>query len=375
MVLFHLIKKESLQIFRDRTALLMMVVFPILMILILSFAFKSSFNTAATVPKLTVRYQLEGKETEYQKNFITFLKLLNKELHLEAKETKDIAKVKQKVSEGALTAALEVKSDQNIEVTTNSINQQNADLINMLVNIYVDNAKTYDSIANLYPEAISNIKKRKIDYIASSSVQTSKGMSSADYYAISMFTMITFYSIMSAMNLVLSDRQQGVASRIYLTGVSNSAILLGKLIGGMLATAVQLTILYVFTRFVLRVNWGPNDWQIIGVTASLVYLSVAIGIGLATGIRNQSFLTVASNAVIPVFAFLGGSYIPLSTLNSALINQLSNISPIKWVNDSLFYLIFGGQSNPIPVTLMVNLGIGTAFILFALVRMRKQVAA
>ncbi|HEL0660407.1 SagG family ABC transporter permease subunit [Streptococcus equi subsp. zooepidemicus] len=375
MVLFHLIKKESLQIFRDRTALLMMVVFPILMILILSFAFKSSFNTAATVPKLTVRYQLEGKETEYQKNFITFLKLLNKELHLEAKETKDIAKVKQKVSEGALTAALEVKSDQNIEVTTNSINQQNADLINMLVNIYVDNAKTYDSIANLYPEAISNIKKRKIDYIASSSVQTSKGMSSADYYAISMFTMITFYSIMSAMNLVLSDRQQGVASRIYLTGVSNSAILLGKLIGGMLATAVQLTILYVFTRFVLRVNWGTNDWQIIGVTASLVYLSVAIGIGLATGIRNQSFLTVASNAVIPVFAFLGGSYIPLSTLNSALINQLSNISPIKWVNDSLFYLIFGGQSNPIPVTLMVNLGIGTAFILFALVRMRKQVAA
>lgn len=111
------------------------------------------------------------------------------------------------------------------------------------------------------------------------------------------------------------------------------------------------------------------------MTASLVYLSVAIGIGLATGIRNQSFLTVASNAVIPVFAFLGGSYIPLSTLNSALINQLSNISPIKWVNDSLFYLIFGGQSNPIPVTLMVNLGIGTAFILFALVRMRKQVAA
>lgn len=375
MVLFHLIKKESLQIFRDRTALLMMVVFPILMILILSFAFKSSFNTAATVPKLMVRYQLEGKETEYQKNFITFLKLLNKELHLEVKETKDIAKAKQKVSEGALTAALEVKSDQNIEVTTNSINQQNADLINMLVNIYVDNAKTYDSIANLYPEAISNIKKRKIDYIASSSVQTSKGMSSADYYAISMFTMITFYSIMSAMNLVLSDRQQGVASRIYLTGVSNSAILLGKLIGGMLATAVQLTLLYVFTRFVLRVNWGTNDWQIIGVTASLVYLSVAIGIGLATGIRNQSFLTVASNAVIPIFAFLGGSYIPLSTLNSALINQLSNISPIKWVNDSLFYLIFGGQSNPIPVTLMVNLGIGTAFILFALVRMRKQVAA
>src|SRR3712207_1341939 len=252
----------------------------------------------------------------------------------------------------------DLKSDQNIEVTTNSINQQNADLINMLVNIYVDNAKTYDSIASLYPEAISNIKKRKIDYIASSSVQTSKGMSSADYYAISMFTMITFYSIMSAMNLVLSDRQQGVASRIYLTGVSNSAILLGKLIGGMLATAVQLTLLYVFTRFVLRVNWGTNDWQIIGVTASLVYLSVAIGIGLATGIRNQSFLTVASNAVIPIFAFLGGSYIPLSTLNSALINQLSNISPIKWVNDSLFYLIFGGQSNPIPVTLMVNLEIG-----------------
>lgn len=61
MVLLHLIKKESLQIFRNRTALLMMVIFPIVMIVILSFAFKSSFNAATTVPKLTVRYQLEGK--------------------------------------------------------------------------------------------------------------------------------------------------------------------------------------------------------------------------------------------------------------------------------------------------------------------------
>ena len=112
-----------------------------------------------------------------------------------------------------------------------------------------------------------------------------------------------------------------------------------------------------------------------GVTASLVYLSIGIGIGLASGIRNESFLMVASNAIIPVFAFLGGSYVPLSTLNSTFINQLSTISPIKWVNDSLFYLMFGGQTNPIPTTLVVNLGLGTIFILFALVRMRKQVTA
>ncbi|MGT2934847.1 SagG family ABC transporter permease subunit [Streptococcus castoreus] len=373
MVLLHLIKKESLQIFRNRTALLMMVIFPIVMIVILSFAFKSSFNKATTVPKLTVRYHLEGKKTDYQKNFLAFLKVLNKELKLEAKPSKSLKVDKKKVSEGALTATLEVKSNQTIKVTTNAINQQNADLINMLVTSYVDNAKTYDSIADLYPQRLKAVKKRKVDFIKVSSVQTSKGMTSADYYAISMFTMITFYSIMSAMNLVLSDRQQRTTNRIHLTGVSPSLLVFGKLIGAMLATTVQLGILYIFTRFVLRVNWGTNDWQIIGVTASLIYLSVAIGIGMATSIRNEAFLTVASNAVIPIFAFLGGSYVPLATLNSPFINQLSNISPIKWVNDSLFYLIFGGQSNPIPVTLMVNIGLGTAFVLIALIGMRKQV--
>ncbi|MCL6222523.1 SagG family ABC transporter permease subunit [Streptococcus dysgalactiae subsp. equisimilis] len=374
MVLLHLIKKESLQIFRNRTALLMMVIFPIVMIVILSFAFKSSFNAATTVPKLTVRYQLEGKKTDYQKNFLDFLKVLNKELKLEAEPSKSLESDKKKVSEGALTATLEVKSNQTIKVTTNKINQQNADLINMLVTNYVDNAKTYDSIADLYPQRLGEVKKRKVDFVKVSSVQTSKGMTSADYYAISMFTMITFYSIMSAMNLVLSDRQQHTTNRIHLTGVSPSLLVLGKVIGAMLATTVQLGILYIFTRFVLRVNWGTNDWQIIGVTASLIYLSVAIGIGMATSIKNESFLTVASNAVIPIFAFLGGSYVPLSTLNSPLLNQLSNISPIKWVNDSLFYLIFGGQNNPIPVTLMVNIGLGTAFILLALIGMRKQVS-
>ena len=133
MVLLHLIKKESLQIFRNRTALLMMVIFPIVMIVILSFAFKSSFNAATTVPKLTVRYQLEGKKTDYQKNFLDFLKVLNKELNLEAEPSKSLEADKKKVSEGALTATLEVKSNQTIKVTTNKINQQNADLINMLV--------------------------------------------------------------------------------------------------------------------------------------------------------------------------------------------------------------------------------------------------
>ncbi|HHL1113386.1 TPA: ABC transporter permease, partial [Streptococcus pyogenes] len=67
------------------------------------------------------------------------------------------------------------------------------------------------------------------------------------------------------------------------------------------------------------------------------------------------------------------SYVPLTTLHSSIINQLSNISPIKWVNDSLFYLIFGGQYNPIPVTLIVNISIGTIFIILALIGMRKQV--
>ena len=375
MILFHLIKKESLQIFRNRMAILMMIIFPILMIVILSLAFKSSFNTTTTVPHLKVRYQLEGAETDYQKNFTKFLKTLNKELGFEAKVSKNLSADKQKVSEGALTATLEVKSDKTIKVTTNRINQQNADLVKMLVDTYVDNAKTYDSIGELYPATLNNIKKRTVDYIKTTSIQTSKGMTSADYYAISMFTMITFYSIMSAMNLVLSDRQLGAVNRIRLTGVSNVHILLGKLMGGMFATGVQLTVLYIFTRFVMQVNWGSHHLQILGVIASLIYLSIAIGIGLASGIRNESFLMVASNVVIPIFAFLGGSYVPLSTLNSEFINQLSNISPIKWVNDSLFYLVFGGQTNPIPTTLLVNLGLGTAFILFALFRMRKQVTA
>ena len=109
MILFHLIKKESLQIFRNRTAILMMIIFPILMIVILSFAFKSSFNTTTTVPQLKVSYQLEGTETDYQKSFVKFLKTLNKELGLEATVSKNLSADKQKVSEGALTATLEVK--------------------------------------------------------------------------------------------------------------------------------------------------------------------------------------------------------------------------------------------------------------------------
>lgn len=51
--------------------------------------------------------------------------------------------------------------------------------------------------------------------------------------------------MMSAMNLVLSDRQQRITNRIRLTGVSPSLLVFGKLIGAMLATTVQLSLLYI----------------------------------------------------------------------------------------------------------------------------------
>lgn len=89
------------------------------------------------------------------------MKVLNKELNLEAEPSKSLEADKKKVSEGALTATLEVKSNQTIKVTTNKINQQNADLINMLVTNYVDNAKTYDSIAELYPQRLGKLRSAK----------------------------------------------------------------------------------------------------------------------------------------------------------------------------------------------------------------------
>ena len=78
------------------------------------------------------------------------------------------------------------------------------------------------------------------------------------------------------------------------------------------------------------------------------------------------------NLIIPILGLLGGSYIPLSAFQSELLNGLSYLSPLKWMNDSIFYLIFGGSTNPISGTLLINFGLGTLLLVFAIFSFKNK---
>ena len=85
---------------------------------------------------------------------------------------------------------------------------------------------------------------------------------------------------------------------------------------------LQSVLLYLFAIGVLKANWGVNQWWILGLSLTFSMFIVSLALLLCVWVRNQRMISSVLTVVIPIAAFLGGSYIPLSVFQSSLLDKL-----------------------------------------------------
>ena len=160
--------------------------------------------------------------------------------------------------------------------------------------------------------------------------------------------------------------------RISIAKSSKIEIILGKFVGYVGIMAIQLFILFIFSVYIMKANWGNQYWTVGILTFSLIFFTAATSLFLSIFFKNKKLVTNIINLIIPILGLLAGSYIPLSAFQSELLNRLSYLSPLKWMNDSIFYLIFGGSMNPILGTLLINFGLGTLLLVLAIFSFKNK---
>lgn len=165
--------------------------------------------------------------------------------------------------------------------------------------------------------------------IAIADVSTrSRQLDTGTFYAAGMAVFFLFFTVQFGISSLLDERRDGTLARMLVAPIHRRTVLIGKLLTSLVLGCVSMAVLAVATHFLLSAHWG----NLLGVT-----MLVAAGVLAATGVMGlvATFARTPDQAqswqsmVALVLGMLGGSFFPVAQAGGVLA-ALSLLTPQAW---------------------------------------------
>jgi ABC-2 type transport system permease protein len=141
---------------------------------------------------------------------------------------------------------------------------------------------------------------------------------------------------------LIETRRLGISRRMLSTPTSPGTVIAGETLGRVLISVVQAAVIILGSALLFGVNWG----QPIGVAAVVIlYALVAAGVGIFLGtlFRNEQQAVGVSLLLGLGLGALGGCMVPLEIF-SPTMKRIAHITPQAWGNDAFAKLVGHGAS-------------------------------
>lgn len=182
--------------------------------------------------------------------------------------------------------------------------------------------------------------------------------------------MFVMFSAVFGIGDILEEKKNYTWNRLSTTPTSRSIVMLGKVIGEFLKGWFQIAILMLFGKFVMGVDWG-NSFVSTFIIFSVYLLCVTgLGIFLATLVKTNAQLGAYGSIAIVATSMLSGCYWPLE-LVPEFMQKLAMFFPQYWAVNGLKNTVnanLGIESVVIPLLVLLLMGI-LFFILTMMVEM------
>jgi ABC-2 type transport system permease protein len=141
---------------------------------------------------------------------------------------------------------------------------------------------------------------------------------------------------------LIETRRLGISRRMLSTPTSPGTVIAGETLGRVLISVVQAAVIILGSALLFGVNWG----QPIGVAAVVIlYALVAAGFGIFLGtlFRNEQQAVGVSLLLGLGLGAIGGCMVPLEIF-SPTMKRIAHITPQAWGNDAFAKLVGHGAS-------------------------------
>jgi ABC-2 type transport system permease protein len=187
------------------------------------------------------------------------------------------------------------------------------------------------------------------------------------YLAPGMALMFLMFTVTYGGRSILAEKAQGTLPRLLVSPTQAAQILGGKVFGIFLTGAAQMLILIGATTLLFQLKWGDPLGVLVLVLAA-VFGASGWGMFITAIARTPGQVASVGSAIMLIFGILGGSFINLEMM-PPVVQMVSKITPNAWALDGFTTLALGGTlphlSTPIIALLTMGLVLfGIAVVLF-----------
>ncbi|ANA79750.1 ABC transporter permease [Paenibacillus glucanolyticus] len=167
------------------------------------------------------------------------------------------------------------------------------------------------------------------------------------------FTLMFMMTLISSVvSMIMDDRRQRTLSRIYTAPVRAYQIALGNFLGSLVVGSLQVVIVLVLSRYVLRYDYGIPLLLHFLILMAFMLVSLGVASTVAGLIRNGQNAAMINSMIVTPTCMLGGCFWPLAIMPD-FMQKIANFIPQKWAIEAVETAATGGTLSDIGLPLAV----------------------
>lgn len=194
---------------------------------------------------------------------------------------------------------------------------------------------------------------------------------SFQYYAAGMGVMFLLMTVVTGVGAMLEEKEQDVYRRLLVTNLTHSQYLLGKLIGLLLLSTIQLAIIILGTSLLFDVYWGDSLGGIFLIGLAYVFSACGMGVLCGSLLKTEKAFSSAGMLGTQILAAAGGSMVPLYVFPEWL-NEIVRVFPNALALQSFIELMSGEMAKGVFLEAAMLFTLGLVFMVVAFVRLTAE---
>jgi ABC-2 type transport system permease protein len=200
-------------------------------------------------------------------------------------------------------------------------------------------------------------------------------ITSYQYYTLVTIPFCTLLSVITAAYAGKDEAYSNTAVRFLSAPIKKSDIVLSKQLACTIVFAICNIIVLEGGNLIWKLPLRGKFFPIIMLLTAETFFACGVGLFIGFGMKNFIIAKNLINIPICLFAILGGSFFPVGSLNAGW-QAVLNISPLTWVNKSIFKYLYddnvvADRNNLLAITVLF-LALGIILIIATIIKFRKE---
>ena len=346
--------KEIKVFFTSRGNLLFMFVMPLLLITIFSFALRDYISADyGTFDDGRVYYFLNTQNEDRSDEFDVIREKIFDSIGISFEQVYDYEDACHRVESSEAYGVITIK-DEGYDYFRSSFNEPEGGKL----------ARTlFSRMADNYAAGIESQDAPEINKVR---VEVNK-LDSKNYYTFAGLAFSIMFMGLLVAFMVYEEKEFGTIERIKLGGAGILSMVISKVLTGVICGLVMIAASFVYSRTVLKVDWGNKAGYIVAVLMCLVIFSAVFGCVVGLWGKNRTMCQSSVLMFSMLCGYLGGSITPLYLLeNMPVLKFIIKISPLYYTNRAIISLYNGIIDEKTTYSILVLLGLTLAFTILGI---------